>query len=70
MFKISMQLFLKKPSYKLLNLDLDGRTARRTARRMAGRMAGRTPSLLEAPPASQGRLKILSNEYLIIFLLQ
>ena len=43
-FKISMQLVLRKPSYKILNLDVPERTN------------GRTPSLLEAPPASQGRL--------------
>ena len=45
-----MKLVLGKQSYKLLNLDLDGRTN--------GRTDERTPSLLEAPPASQGRLKM------------
>ena len=38
-FQISMQLVLRKSSYKPLNLDLDGRKA------------GRTASLPEAPPA-------------------
>ena len=48
-FKISMQLVLRKRSYKPFNLDVHERTQ----------------SLLEAPPASQGRLKVSSMEMIV-----
>ena len=51
--KISMQLVLRKSSYKPFNLDHYGRTN--------GRPNERTLSLLEAPPALQGRLKSQSQ---------